>query len=97
MSASFAVQQEGPTHGKDAAPDWFAEVPRPQQAEPIEIAEHLRLPDGTKADDQGLEQAGYPIHQLLDMRHIDSALVRELSEGFVDQMNWIKGQPNCIQ
>jgi len=93
MSASFAIPQQGPAHGTDKAPAWFAAVPGPEEATPVDIFDHIHLPEDAAPASNELKQAGYPINQLLDMRHVDSELVRDISDGFVDQMNWIKGQP----
>ncbi|MAT61591.1 MAG: acyl-CoA thioesterase II [Micrococcales bacterium] len=91
MSVSFAVAQQGPEHGRDQAPRWFDAIPSPEDSEPVDVLSHIPMRD--RRDSNGLTDAGYPLRQLLEMRHIDTKLVRSISDGFVDQMNWIRSQP----
>jgi acyl-CoA thioesterase-2 len=93
MSASFAIDQNGPRHGGDTPPPWWHGVPEPDQIPPEDVLSHVRLPETTTSLPEQLSEAGYPRRQLLDLRHVDNALVREISGGTVDQMNWIRSQP----
>ncbi len=91
MSVSFALPQTGPEHGREQAPAWFDAIPSPMESEPVDVLKHIPMRDQAESED--LTEAGYPLHQLLEVRHIESKVVRSISDGFVDQMNWIRSQP----
>lgn len=90
MSASFAVAQEGPAHGGENAPEWFEKVPPPDDITPEDVLGHIRLPESPDGKESRLSRAGFPIRQLLDLRHIPDTIVRDVTAGTFDQMNWIR-------
>lgn len=93
MSASFAIEQSGPEHGTTQPPAWFDRVTPPTDIPPEDVLSHIRLPENPSAGDDDLRQAGYPIRQLLDLRHVDEEVVRDITADSYQQMNWIRSQP----
>ncbi len=96
MSASFAIEQQGPHHGGDTPPAWFDKVTPPQDLPAEDVLGHIRLPESkasASTSAERLTEAGFPIRQLLDLRHLDDTVVRGITGGAMDQMNWIRSQP----
>jgi acyl-CoA thioesterase-2 len=96
MSASFAVDQQGPTHqrdgDRDATPRWWDRLPGPQDIEPELVFDHVRIEDEEDGSDRpaALRAAGFPKRQLLDLRVIDPRRALELSGGEYDRMVWVR-------
>lgn len=96
MSASFAIEQTGPEHqrscGHPGKPRWWDGLPRPEDISPEEVYEHVSVARNAAPEERMkvLLDAGYPEHQLLDMRVIQPADAVELSGGTFDRMVWLR-------
>lgn len=111
MAASFAPQQQGPTHQRDCepeptsdgpghcAPPWFSAIPKPDEIAAERLFDHISLGQDLdrEARTQLLLEAGYPEHQILEIRVIPPEDAHRLSGGLFDRMVWVrapKGLPD---
>ena len=96
MSASFAIEQTGPRHqrscGRPGVPNWWGDLPAPESIAPESIYQHVTVAVQAAPEDRAkvLIDAGYPEHQLLDLRVIQPEDALELSGGTFDRMVWLK-------
>ena len=97
MSASFAVEQSGPSHRRDVdserdAPTWWPDLPAPEGIAEETLIDHVLLAQDTDERDrlQILIDAGYPEHQILDMRVIMPEDAQQISGGRFDRMVWLR-------
>ena len=93
LSASFAGPQGGPRHQRRGVPPlWWSEVPAPDDLPPERVFDHIRMPTDAESEPRRevLQRAGYPTHQLFDLRVIPPPDALALSRGGFDRMVWVR-------